>query len=424
MKSSVTFILGTLLVVSSTLFSQDTYYWYKGEKISLQKDSSQYLVGFEMPQQNQNVKSVQILDRLYWELSDNKNFTNAIYHTTIYYHNQGKVYISNKFYVKLREYSDTTTLSRLAKESNVYILRENKHCPKLYILACDAKSNGNALEMANRFYETSLFEYAEPEFLFFDKYCSNDYYFVLQQNLYDDGWYVHSYTDNLSINYCDVKSITAGSSNIKIALLDAGVLVTHPDLNVTYTYNVSNENYYNYDFYDEHGTECAGIINAQANNYIGVCGIAPDCSLMNIAMPYPPTTEYCASGIWKAIEDGADVLNCSWGGFSSCTTLDRAISDAIQQGRNGLGCVIIMAAGNDYPYLLNDSVRYPANSNSNIIVVGAMTTCGNRKSYTSCESDSTWSSCFGNQLDVMAPGVAIPTTSIKNDQADIKPDYS
>ena len=78
---------------------------------------------------------------------------------------------------------------------------------------------------------------------------------------------------------------------------------------------------------------------------------------------------------------------------------------ALSHGRNGKGCVVVFAAGND-----NSSVNYPANSNDSIIVVGAMSPCGERKNPSSCDGENWWGSNYGNELDVVAPGVKIRTT--------------
>lgn len=69
-----------------------------------------------------------------------------------------------------------------------------------------------------------------------------------------------------------------------------------------------------------------------------------------------------------------------------------------------MGCVVIFASGND-----NNGVNYPANSNPNILTVGAMSPCGERKNPNSCDGEN-WGSNFGTELDIVAPGVLIPTT--------------
>ncbi|MCF8360919.1 MAG: S8 family serine peptidase [Prolixibacteraceae bacterium] len=88
-------------------------------------------------------------------------------------------------------------------------------------------------------------------------------------------------------------------------------------------------------------------------------------------------------------------MSCSWGGGSSCSVLNDEISYALELGRNGLGCVVVFSTGND-----NSSVNYPANSNSDIIAVGAMSPCGERKNPSSCDGEN-WGSNYGSTLDLV-----------------------
>lgn len=58
-------------------------------------------------------------------------------------------------------------------------------------------------------------------------------------------------------------------------------------------------------------------------------------------------------------------------------------------------------------------MSYPANSNPEILAVGAMSPCGERKSPNSCDTEYKWGSNYGEMLDIMAPGVLIPTTDLQ-----------
>ncbi len=88
-------------------------------------------------------------------------------------------------------------------------------------------------------------------------------------------------------------------------------------------------------------------------------------------------------------------------------SLNNAIINTIAQGRDGKGTIVVFTAGNE-----NDTnIRYPGNNNSDILVVGAIAPNGERKSYVSCDAEYQWGSCYGSQLDIMAPGVFIPTTT-------------
>ena len=86
--------------------------------------------------------------------------------------------------------------------------------------------------------------------------------------------------------------------------------------------------------------------------------------------------------------------------------LEDAIQSAMTNGRNGLGCVVTFSAGN-YD---SNTVGYPARSLPDIIVVGALSLSGKRKSSTTIDNEGWWGSDYGTQLDIMAPGVLIYTT--------------
>jgi hypothetical protein len=75
----------------------------------------------------------------------------------------------------------------------------------------------------------------------------------------------------------------------------------------------------------------------------------------------------------EAVTRGASVISCSWGGGSPSTQINTAIQNAVNNGRDGRGCVVLFAAGNN-----NASINYPA-SNPQVIAVGASTPCDTRK---------------------------------------------
>ena len=185
--------------------------------------------------------------------------------------------------------------------------------------------------------------------------------------------------------------------------------MAHPDLqaNILPGYDASGNNSNGDPVWssDNHGTPCAGIIGAVKDNGIGISGIAPSCKIIpihtsNITGGLP--SDYATNSIDWAWRNGADVISNSWR-VPPYTPLTTAINNAVSNGRGGKGCVVVFASGND-----NSSVNYPA-SLSNVIAVGAMSPCGERKSPGSCDNEN-WGSNYGNELDIMAPGVLVPTT--------------
>jgi subtilisin family serine protease len=144
-------------------------------------------------------------------------------------------------------------------------------------------------------------------------------------------------------------------------------------------------------------------------------GVASSCKIIPVRIAYSDpwgwwvtTDDQIADGLHYAWNTaGADILSNSWGGGSPAVVINTEIQDALSYGRNGKGCVIVFASGND-----NSSVSYPANSNSNIIAVGAISPCYERKSPISCDTEI-WGSNYGQELDVVAPGILISTTDIQ-----------
>ncbi len=72
---------------------------------------------------------------------------------------------SNIFYVKVKDTNDISDLNNTLVETNTWIRKQNQFSHDLYSIYADKTSSGDALEMANYFYETGLFEYSEPDII-------------------------------------------------------------------------------------------------------------------------------------------------------------------------------------------------------------------------------------------------------------------
>ncbi len=70
---------------------------------------------------------------------------------------------SSVFYVKVVDENDLTDLNSIIQETNAILVHQNEFMPKWFTLRADKNSNGDALQMANYFYETNLFEHSEPD---------------------------------------------------------------------------------------------------------------------------------------------------------------------------------------------------------------------------------------------------------------------
>jgi len=160
-----------------------------------------------------------------------------------------------------------------------------------------------------------------------------------------------------------------------------------------------------------HGTHVAGIIGAVGNNNEGVVGVCWDVSLMSLKVfaddsnvaPEVFVSDAIAA-IEYAVENGADIINASWGGFSYSEALRSAIRDA---GKAGV--VFVAAAGNyeynwiDDNYNNNDFYPvYPASYEEDNIISVLATDRYDQVSYYSRYGPST--------VDVGEPGESIWST--------------
>jgi hypothetical protein len=212
-------------------------------------------------------------------------------------------------------------------------------------------------------------------------------------------------------------AITRGNPAIKIAVIDEGVDMTHEDLaaNLLTGYDsVDNDNNQQPNLRDGHGTACAGIIAAVADNGRGVAGVAPNCKIIPVRIAYGlpgggwwTSDSIIARGVRTAVDRGADVLSNSWGGGPASSAIQSAFSYARTSGRGGKGCFAPCASGNDDRLGVIYPAKYPQ-----CFAVGASNEFDQRKSKTSADGESWWGSNYGPELQVVAPGVHIYTTDM------------
>ncbi|MCI5055127.1 MAG: S8 family serine peptidase, partial [Flavobacteriales bacterium] len=234
----------------------------------------------------------------------------------------------------------------------------------------------------------------------------SDPYYSQQWGINNTGQYGNQYA-GIDLNTEKAWTITSGSG-ANVAIFDHGFEMNHPDLmsNVVNNGFDAKSGSSPSQVRGDHGTACAGIVGAPQNN-LGVSGVAPDATLTSISINLTngDTPQQLASGFNWARTKGVDVISNSWGGYTPSSILSDAIWDCLTLGRNGLGTVVVFAAGNEN----NQNVRWPGSQFSEILLVGAMSPCGERKNPSSCDGEG-WGSCYGPLLDIVAPGVKIYTT--------------
>lgn len=182
-----------------------------------------------------------------------------------------------------------------------------------------------------------------------------------------DQWYLRSGNLQKSWDLLRTRGIAAGGdSSVVVAVIDTGVDYTHEDLKDNIWVNTKEipgngiddaGNGYIDDVYgvdletgrdsgmddNGHGTHVAGII-AASNNHIGVVGLAYNVKLMPIKAGMASgffNQSQIAKGILYAYNNGADVINMSFGGSASTIAVQDALETAYTR------CVLVAAAGND-----------------------------------------------------------------------------
>ena len=170
-------LLFTLLsIVPIAVLGQD-YYWYDGTKIPLERGNQEYIIyddSLLLESDKEKLAYCEVVSypemaNLKWGITQPnavfEDIEHIFYRTSSYKDSEDEnMFVTHRFYVKLKSSNDLSVLQNLAKQYNVEIEKEST-LPLWYILRCGLPSVFNALELANKFYETELFAASEPEFI-------------------------------------------------------------------------------------------------------------------------------------------------------------------------------------------------------------------------------------------------------------------
>jgi subtilisin family serine protease len=433
-KNSILLLLGCLCMVASNTFAQRYFRMDHGTQINFHASDTRFVATAREPiagpinlSSGIRIDSVKALGKAGFSLlrvNQKTGFTTAQLHkagkqsgrfnyiTPLLLTEDGQEIgsLTDRLMVKLKDNVDIGQLNGLLSQSGATISGKYEFDRNVYFVQLRPDSVNYACEIAWRFFQTGFFKYAEPDYLLFIKKATNDPFFNNQWAINNTGQ--SGGTANSDMRVLQAWGMTMGCPAVTVAVVDEGVDLTHPDLQANLlpgfdaTGGGSNGGA---DANSPHGTSCAGIIGAVADNGIGVTGIAPRCHILPVRGMIAGTglTADLAAGIDWAWQNGADVISCSWGSNAASANIEQAITNAVTLGRGGLGTVVCVATGND-----NSSIRFPA-SDEDVIAVGASTPCDTRKLPSSCDGETNWGSNFGTGLDVVAPGVKIYTTDLQ-----------
>lgn len=350
------------------------------------------------------------------------------------FYNRGKYLAVQKeqVIVKLNNPANLTKLANLCNRYGVAMPQAVALLQNTYTV--EVGLGKSPLHIAQLLMASGIVDYAEPEILFTPvvTVTPNDPLFFRQWALANTGiQQQYNGTIGADMKVTAAWTISGGSPDVKIGIMDSGVDTLHPDLMPNMlpgfdanTDSVDTKGYPTPNFdEDGHGTCCAGICAAVMNNNEGTAGVAPFCKIVPIRMFYylsfggqviPLSSSLnAASGISWAWQNGVDILSNSWGVPDSLIPLlgdPQVVVDAgnaaIANGRNGKGMLMLYSSGNDNSTTILLPARYPE-----VISVNATSMCDERKSPQSCDNEN-WGGNYGDSLDVSAPGVKIATTDM------------
>ncbi|MCK8125256.1 S8 family serine peptidase [Pseudoalteromonas sp. 2CM39R] len=286
-------------------------------------------------------------------------------------------------------------------------------------------SGMSAKEAIERLKSHQAIEYVEPDYRVSIAATPNDPRFEDLWGLNNEGQ--TDGTADADIDAPEAWSISTGSRDVVVGVIDTGVDYSHPDLAANVWVNsgeiagdgIDNDgNGYVDDVHginaitdagdpmdDEgHGTHVSGTIGASGNNGVGIVGVNHDVSIAGCKFLAADGTG-STSGAIKCIDymvglknSGVNlrVLNNSWGGGG----YSQALADAITASEEA-DILFVAAAGNDA--VDNDvNPHYPSNyENDNVLSIASTDSRDNMSGF------SQWGL---TSVDMGAPGSAILST--------------
>jgi thermitase len=270
--------------------------------------------------------------------------------------------------------------------------------------------DGDPAAVADRLERSAAVAYAEPDFILSVSAIPNDLRFGELYGLNNTGQTGGSADADIDApegwNAAGLAAFP-GTGGVKVGIVDTGIQASHPDLGGKVANCAQSRGLLGLlagtiregSCADDngHGTHVAGTITANANNGIGVTGVAFNsplaiCKALGGALGTGNTSDVANCITWVH-DKGAKVISMSLGGGDS-TTLKNAV-DYAWQGGAAAGSVLVAAAGNDGDGTLN----YPA-AYGNVVSVAATDDTDARASFSNANAD----------VEVAAPGVDVLST--------------
>ena len=247
------------------------------------------------------------------------------------------------------------------KDKNLWVVSISKNSPNP-MKAADLLKKTNEISHAVPYFDSPLTFYEEID--------------APQDDLFLDQWYLKNKGGNTKdpkgkfVRGSDMRVPEAwkllgnrGSANIKLAIVDLGFDMQHPDFQgkMVAPFSLYNTERIPVQGVDTHGTSCAGLAIAKSNGS-GIVGVAPNAKFL----PVEGTTHSADSlefVLKHCMDNGADIISCSWGSIEPEHELTAehisVIENAAKKGRKGKGCVILFSVGNENAEHINHYSNHP-----------------------------------------------------------------
>ncbi len=269
--------------------------------------------------------------------------------------------------------------------------------------------NQDVKELATTLSGDPNIEYAEPIPLYYLEDVPNDPQYSQQNHL-------------PQIFMPQAWGIAKGDSNVIIAIIDGGTDWEHADLIGNIWTNMAEadglplvdddlngyiDDIHGWDFAENdnnptnqpatleayyHGTVTAGLASAATNNGVQIAGVSWNCTIMPLKHGRDDVELSIfdwQNGAIYAAENGAHIINMSFGSFHDPVQADQDVIDYVYH----LGALVVASAGNE---LVSNPNHYPSGCRNVLSVTWVY------------QSDlMTIYSPYGLQVDVAAPGVEL-----------------
>lgn len=312
-------------------------------------------------------------------------------------------------FVRFRGAAPRAARQELHQRAKATVVWESRLVPGLAMVRVPA---GKEHDAVIDYLDSEDVLYAEPQYETKSEVIPND-------TLFSQLWGLHG--TNHDIDAPQAWNIHTGDQELKIAVIDSGLNITHPDIvdnlwtnpgeipgngidddgngyiDDVHGYNVAfdNGNVAELGTCFPHGTHVSGTIGAKGNNGLGVTGVLWNCRIIVVATQKPSDCflHNTVQGLEYALLIGCKVSNNSYGGSGYSQSSYDMIATA-----NAMGHLFVASAGNEGS---NNDVwpHYPSSYDlPNIIAVMNVNTFGQAAS----------TSNFGqNSVDVAAPGTTV-----------------